>query len=113
MTGFARHSNNSNDASDRVGRVSQCGVKIAVSGRTTIYITVTRPRTNPTPHSLPIPGTRTLPGYVISCLLLKLSGEKFASKYNEKISEDERIMAEYNYERFKETFQEEMNKLGN
>ena len=31
----------------------------------------------------------------------------------EKISEDERIMAEYNYERFKETFQEEMNKLGN
>ena len=32
---------------------------------------------------------------------------------NEKISEDERIMAEYNYERFKETFQEEMDKLGN
>ena len=46
-------------------------------------------------------------------MALELSGEKFASKYNEKISEDERIMAEYNYERFKETFEAEMEKLGN
>ena len=52
-------------------------------------------------------------GIYVSYVALELSGEKFASKYNEKISEDERIMAEYNYERFKETFQEEMNKLGN
>ena len=52
-------------------------------------------------------------GVYVSYVALELSGEKFASKYNEKISEDERIMAEYNYERFKETFQEEMNKLGN
>jgi len=52
-------------------------------------------------------------GVYVSYVSLELSGEKFASKYNEKISEDERIMAEYNYERFKETFQEEMDKLGN
>ena len=52
-------------------------------------------------------------GVYVSYVALELSGEKVASKYNEKISEDERIMAEYNYERFKETFQEEMNKLGN
>ena len=52
-------------------------------------------------------------GIFVSYIALELSGEKLASKYNEKISEDERIMAEYNYERFKETFQEEMNKLGN
>ena len=52
-------------------------------------------------------------GIYVAYVALELSGEKFASKYNEKISEDERIMAEYNYERFKETFQEEMNKLGN
>ena len=52
-------------------------------------------------------------GIYVSYVALELSGEKFASKYNEKISEDERIMAEYNYERFKETFQEEMEKLGN
>ena len=52
-------------------------------------------------------------GIYVSYIALELSGEKVASKYNEKISEDERIMAEYNYERFKETFQEEMDKLGN
>ena len=52
-------------------------------------------------------------GIYVSYVALELSGEKFASKYNEKISKDERIMAEYNYERFKETFQEEMKKLGN
>ena len=52
-------------------------------------------------------------GIYVAYVALELSGEKVASKYNEKISEDERIMAEYNYERFKETFQEEMDKLGN
>jgi len=52
-------------------------------------------------------------GIYVSYVALELSGEKFASKYNEKISEDERIMAEYNYERFKETFEAEMEKLGN
>jgi len=52
-------------------------------------------------------------GIYVAYVALELSGEKFASKYNEKISEDERIMAEYNYERFKETFMEEMEKLGN
>lgn len=52
-------------------------------------------------------------GVYVSYVALELSGEKFASKYNEKISEDERIMAEYNYEKFKETFQEEMNNLRN
>jgi hypothetical protein len=52
-------------------------------------------------------------GIYVSYISLELSGEKVASKYNEKISEDERIMAEYNYEKFKETFQEEMDKLRN
>ena len=52
-------------------------------------------------------------GVYVAYVALELSGEKFASKYNEKISEDERIMAEYNYEKFKETFQEEMNNLRN
>ena len=32
------------------------------------------------------------------------------SKYNERLSDDERIRAEYNYERFKETFEAEMAK---
>ena len=52
-------------------------------------------------------------GIYVAYVALELSGEKVASKYNEKISEDERIKAEYNYERFKETWQEEMDKLRN
>ena len=52
-------------------------------------------------------------GIYVSYVALELSGEKVASKYNEKISEDERIMAEYNYEKFKETFQQEMDNLRN
>jgi len=39
-----------------------------------------------------------------------LSGADLVSKYNERLSEDERIRAEYNYERFKETFEAEMAK---
>ena len=34
-------------------------------------------------------------------------------KYHEALSKDERIKAEYNYEKFKETFEKEMEKLGN
>ena len=42
---------------------------------------------------------------------IELSGEQIAQAYNERLSQDERIMAEYNYENFKETFEAEMNKL--
>ena len=41
---------------------------------------------------------------------IELSGEQIAQAYNERLSQDERIMAEYNYENFKETFEAEMNK---
>ena len=52
-------------------------------------------------------------GIYVSYIGIELSGEKVASKYNEKLSEDERIKAEYNYEKFKETFQAEMDALRN
>lgn len=51
-------------------------------------------------------------GIYVSYVSLELSGEKVASKYNEKITEDERIKADYNYERFKEEWKAEMEKIG-
>ena len=40
----------------------------------------------------------------------ELSGEELVSRYNQRLSQDERIRAEYNYEKFKETFEAEMAK---
>lgn len=47
----------------------------------------------------------------ISYLAVELSAEGLVKAYNERLSQDERIKAEYNYEKFKETFEEEMRKL--
>ncbi|MAO46767.1 MAG: hypothetical protein CL823_06410 [Crocinitomicaceae bacterium] len=49
-------------------------------------------------------------GSFVSYIAIELSGEQIAQAYNERLSQDERIMAEYNYENFKQTFEEEMNK---
>lgn len=46
-------------------------------------------------------------------MALELSGEKIVSKYNERLSKNEQIKADYNYEKFKETFEKEMEKLAN
>jgi hypothetical protein len=47
----------------------------------------------------------------INYIALELSAERLAQAYNEQLSRDERIRAEYNYEKFKETFEEEMRRL--
>lgn len=52
-------------------------------------------------------------GKYVSYIALELSGQKIAEKYHEGLSKNEKIKAEYNYENFKKTFEEEMNKLGN
>lgn len=52
-------------------------------------------------------------GQYVSYIAIELSGEDVAAAYNERLSKDEKIMAEYNYEKFKETFEAEMEKLGN
>ncbi|MBI1267411.1 MAG: hypothetical protein GC193_08285 [Cryomorphaceae bacterium] len=52
-------------------------------------------------------------GSYVSYIAIELSGEDVAAAYNERLSKDEKIMAEYNYEKFKETFEAEMEKLGN
>jgi hypothetical protein len=50
-------------------------------------------------------------GSFVSYIAIELSGEGVAQAYNERLAKDERIMAEYNYENFKETFEAEMSKL--
>lgn len=42
---------------------------------------------------------------------LELSGADLVADYNEAISNDERLRIDYDYEQFKETFENEMNKL--
>ncbi|MFZ6052839.1 hypothetical protein [Halocola ammonii] len=57
--------------------------------------------------------TQKSDGRYVSYIALELSGDDIVSEYNERLSKDERIKAEYNYEKFKETFEQEMNKLEN
>ncbi|WP_306639934.1 hypothetical protein [Sanyastnella coralliicola] len=52
-------------------------------------------------------------GNYVSYIAIELSGEDIASAYNEGLQKDEKIKADYNYEKFKETFEAEMEKLGN
>jgi len=46
-------------------------------------------------------------------IAIELSGEELLSKMNERLSKDERLRIDYDYEKFKEEFEKEMNKLGN
>lgn len=57
--------------------------------------------------------TQKANGNYVNYIALELSGDDIAQAYNESLSKDERIKAEYNYEKFKETFEAEMEKLGN
>ncbi|MGB0424146.1 MAG: hypothetical protein ACPGED_07485 [Flavobacteriales bacterium] len=56
--------------------------------------------------------TQKANGNYVSYIAIELSGGDIAQAYNDKLSSDERIKAEYNYEKFKETFEAEMEKLG-
>ena len=44
---------------------------------------------------------------------LELSGDDIVAAYHERISKDERLRIDYDYEKFKDTFEEEMEKLEN
>ncbi len=57
--------------------------------------------------------TMTPQGNYKCYVALELSGEKIVSKYNKRLSENEKLRADYNYEKFKEVFEEEMEKLAN
>jgi len=43
---------------------------------------------------------------------LELSADELVSKYNERLSKDERLKIDYDYEKFKQTFDAEMDKMG-
>ncbi len=51
-------------------------------------------------------------GKYTTYVAIELNSDELVSKYNERLSSDERIKAEYNYEKFKETFEKEMAKIG-
>ncbi|GAB1445213.1 hypothetical protein MASR2M41_08820 [Flammeovirgaceae bacterium] len=44
---------------------------------------------------------------------IELSAEELVSKYNERLSKDVMLKIDYDYEKFKETFEKEMSKMGN
>lgn len=57
--------------------------------------------------------TKTAEGNYKCYLALELSGLEVLAKYNEELQNNKYLKADYNYEKFKETFNEEMNKLEN
>lgn len=49
----------------------------------------------------------------VSYVAIELSGQKIADAYSAGLSQNEKIKADYNYEKFKETFEKEMEKMAN
>ena len=55
--------------------------------------------------------TRTSQGKYKSYIAIELSGQDLITKINERLSQDQRLKIDYDYEKFKETFEKEMEKL--
>lgn len=55
--------------------------------------------------------TKTATGTYKTYIAIELSGEELASDINERLSKDDRLKIDYDYEKFKNTFNEEMSKL--
>lgn len=56
---------------------------------------------------------KTEQGAYKTYIAIELSADELVSKYNERLSKDERLKIDYDYEKFKETFDKEMEKMGN
>jgi hypothetical protein len=56
---------------------------------------------------------KTTDGTYKTYIAIELSADELVSKYNERLSKDERLKIDYDYEKFKDTFDKEMNKLSN
>jgi len=50
-------------------------------------------------------------GVFVSYVAIELSGQKIADSYSKGLSQNEKIKADYNYEKFKDTFEKEMEKF--
>jgi len=57
--------------------------------------------------------TKSNEGSYKTYIAIELSAEELVSKYNERLSKDDRLRIDYDYEKFKETFDKEMEKMGN
>jgi len=55
--------------------------------------------------------TKTVEGKYKTYIAIELSADELLNKYNERLTKDESLKADYNYEKFKETFDAEMEKL--
>lgn len=56
---------------------------------------------------------KTASGNYKSYVAIELSAQDLMSAYNERLSNDDRLRIDYDYEKFKETFDKEMDKMGN
>lgn len=56
---------------------------------------------------------KTATGNYKTYVAIELSAQDLLSAYNERLSNDERLRIDYDYEKFKETFEKEMEKMGN
>jgi hypothetical protein len=56
---------------------------------------------------------KTNDGTYKTYIALELSADDLVSSYNERLSKDERLKIDYDYEKFKETFDQEMEKFNN
>lgn len=55
---------------------------------------------------------QTKDGNYKTYVAIELSADELVSKYNERLSKDDRLKIDYDYEKFKETFNKEMDKMG-
>jgi hypothetical protein len=55
--------------------------------------------------------TKTTDGNYKTYICMELSGDEILNSLNNKMSKDEQLKADYDYEKFKKTFEEEMSKV--
>jgi hypothetical protein len=56
---------------------------------------------------------KTSDGTYKTYVAIELSADDLVASYNERLSTDDRLKIDYDYEKFKETFNEEMEKFNN
>ena len=57
--------------------------------------------------------TQTSEGKYKCYMAIELSADKLVAKYHERLSKDEKVKAQYNYEQFKKTFEDAMEQIAN
>jgi hypothetical protein len=55
---------------------------------------------------------QTKDGNYKTYIAIELSADDLVKKYNERLSSDDKLKIDYDYQKFKETFDKEMEKMG-